>query len=328
MRILKDLFNVASLLAVISLTGCYSDIDLDKYRDGNGENLLVINSIVNPDSTIAVMATRTYFFSDKHYKRENVTDLDINLSVNNESKGLMVYDPESGLYKSEIVPSQEDVVGIATSYKGAEVSGEDFVPKKAVIRSVKVSRNVPTPINWGRQFTFTYEITFVDEPSEENYYFLSYDDNLIEDFSNLSMGERDYTHEYVFQELARYISANIPGWEPYSPGGLPFTDYGIDGKEHTLTVIEKIYDDGLIYGYRKMNRRFRLFSISKDYYQYLVSVLYNNSNSDGLHGGLIDIGLSQPMKYFSNIAGGVGIFAAYSLDTVEVDVMEQTGPFN
>ncbi len=63
-------------------TGCYQDIDLDRYKGQNGEHLLTINSIVNPDSTIAVAATKTYFFSDIHNTRDYVKDLYIQVLMN------------------------------------------------------------------------------------------------------------------------------------------------------------------------------------------------------------------------------------------------------
>ncbi len=110
---------------------------------------------------------------------------------------------------------------------------------------------------------------------------------------------------------------------------MPFTDYGIEGETHTLVVREIVQgaNGRDLKKYTEMNRKFKLFSISRDYYQYLLSVLYNNTDSEGLHGGMIDLGISEPVKYFSNIKGGVGIFAAYSLDETEVDVMSIVGKF-
>ncbi|MCH5242766.1 MAG: DUF4249 family protein, partial [Muribaculaceae bacterium] len=69
------------------------------------------------------------------------------------------------------------------------------------------------------------------------------------------------------------------------------------------------------------------FSISESYYQYLLSKLYNDPGNEGLHGGMIDLGVSEPIKYFSNITGGTGILAAYSLDETELDVIQIVGPF-
>lgn len=315
------------ICSIFFLTGCYQDIDLDRYREDNGEHLLTLNSIVNPDSMIAAAATKTYFFSDVHNEREYVEDLDISVKVNGQVKGVMRFDEESDLYVSDIRPSENDLVELQTLYRDSLISCSDLVPHKVSIESVSVSRQGPVSIYTGNDYIFTYEITFTDPSDTENFYFLHYDTS---DWrTGVRMGERDYTHEFVFQRLANRVNANIPGWEPYSPYGLPFSDDGIDGKRHTL-IVKEIVQGGFgidLTRYSEMKRTFKLFSISEDYYQYLLSVLYNDTDSEGLHGGMIDLGVTEPIKYFSNIHGGVGIFAAYSLDKTELDVMKVCGNF-
>lgn len=315
------------LMLPLFTTSCYQDIDLDGYREQNGENLLTINSIINPDSTISVAATRTYFFSDIHNERSYIEDLDIERYLNGKSVGEMTFDKTSYMYISDIKPAECDNVEIRTSYKDSLVSAADIVPKKVGIESVSVSRQGPLSIYTDRDYVFTYNITFTDPVGEDNFYFLQYDAS---DWrKGVGMGERDFTYEYVFQQLARHINANVPGWEPYSPDGLPFSDHGIEGKKHTLMVKEIVQGGNGrdLTSYSEMNRRFKLFSISRDYYNYLLSVIYNDSESEGLHGGMIDLGITEPIKYFSNINGGIGIVAAYTLDETEVDVMNIVGRF-
>lgn len=326
MNYLKPL--LPGICSIFLLAGCYQDIDLDRYREDNGESLLTLNSIINPDSTIAAAATKTYFFSDVHNKRDYVKDLDISVKFNGNTMGVMTFDKKSNLYVSSVTPSENDLVELQTVYNDSPVSCSDIVPRKVGIESVSVSREGPLSIYSNNDYIFTYEITFTDPSDSRNFYFLHYDTS---DWrKGVPMGERDYTHELVFQRLANHVNANIPGWEPYSPFGLPFTDEGIEGKTHTLTVKEIIQGGGFVIDlahYSEMKRTFKLFSISEDYYQYLLSVLYNDTDSDGLHGGMIDLGVTEPIKYFSNINGGIGIFAAYSLDESELDVMEICGDF-
>lgn len=76
-----------------------------------------------------------------------------------------------------------------------------------------------------------------------------------------------------------------------------------------------------------MKRRFQLFTISKPYYDYLVSVLCNQANDKGLQGGVIDLGIAEPVKVYSNINNGVGIFGCYDTDIAEIDVMRIDGSF-
>ncbi len=318
---------LSGALCATMLSSCYQDIDLDKYKGQNGEHLLTINSIVNPDSTIAAAATKTYFFSDVHNSRDYVNDLAISIKVNGNDVGEMKFNPTTNLYVSDVKPSENDVVELSTVYMDEKVTCRDKVPSKVAIESASASRQGPVSIYSDRDYIITYKITFTDPSDTRNYYFLDYDQE--NSSKSVMMGERDYTFEYVFQQLANRVNANIPGWEPYSPDGLPFTDDGIEGKTHTL-VVKEILQGG--YGtdltrYSEMKRRFKLFSISEDYYEYLLSVLYNDTDSDGLHGGMIDLGIAEPMKYFSNIIGGVGIFAAYALDEVKLDVIQVCGKF-
>ena len=49
------------LLTGFSLTACYKDIDLEKYRP---EPTLVLNSILSPDTVVRVQVARTVFFTD------------------------------------------------------------------------------------------------------------------------------------------------------------------------------------------------------------------------------------------------------------------------
>ena len=321
---------VIFILFVTILSSCYQDIDQNKYKGANGENLLVLNSIINTDSTISAVASKTFFYSDPPKEREYVTNLDIELLINGEDKGLMKFNPENNHYQSIYIPKESDVVELKTNYKGESIECIDTLPQKVKIESVKVYREGPMTIYTTKDYYITYEITFTDPINEDNYYFLQYDDSGRFVSGNLSFGVRDFTYEYVFQQLARKIGAIIPAWEPYSPNGLPFSDYGIEGKTHTLVVKEIIQGMRVMFplsGYTHMHRKISLYSISESYYNYLVSRLYNESYDSDLHGGMIDLGFTEPLKTYSNINGGVGIFASYCVDEKDIDVLEITGPF-
>lgn len=326
---MKYKFSYKILIPSIALllSSCYQDIDLDKYKEQSGSDLLTINSIINPDSTISAAATKTYFFSDSHNERTYVKDLVISVYVNGEQKGIMSYNTNTNLYNCDIKPSECDEVALSVRYGDDLVSCTDVVPNKVYIDTISVSRQGPLSVYTDNDYIFTYNITFTDSGKDDNYYFLQYDTANM--FRGLHMGERVFTYEYVFQQLARQINANIPGWEPYSPDGLPFSDYGINGETHTLVVKEIVQGgNGVnLANCTEMMRKFKLYSISKNYYDYLISIIYNDSSLDGLHAGMINLGVTEPVKYFSNISRGLGIFAAYSLDERIVDVLDIVGAF-
>lgn len=312
-----------SLLAA----SCYRETDLDHYRDDNGSNLLTVNSLVTPDSTIQLMATRTYFFSDEHNERTYVRNLDVDVTINSETAGRMTYDASRNLYVSDVKVASGNRVAIHTRYSGNEVEAHDTVPSPVGIENLTVTRHGPVSIYTNNDYIFTYNLTFTDPAGEEDYYFLQWD--AADRAQDLTMGERNFTHEYVFQQLANQIHSTLPGWEPYSPYGLPFSDKGIEGKQHTLELQEIVQmpKGSPLWSCTRMKRRFKLYTLSKPYYNYLVSILINQTNNKGLEGGMIDLGLADPTKVYSNINGGVGILGCYTTATTEIDPFEIVGPF-
>ena len=304
---------------------CYRDIDLDKYREAEGENLLTVNSIINPDSTVSVSATRMYFFSDIHNERTIVPDLNIELYVNSEFREMMRFNAETKLYESASRPAIGDKISLQTTFKDVKVEATDVIPKSVMIESIAAERQGPMSIYTSSDYLFTYRITFSDNPDEENYYFLQYD--AVDWRYDVFMGERGFTYEFVFQQLAQQVNGTLPGWEPYSPYGLPFSDRGIEGQTHTLVVREIIQGSGYLPTYTQMNREFKLYAISKSYYNYLVSFLSSRSDDGGIHGGLIDLGISDPIKVYSNIEGGAGILGSYVVVPKIVDIFSFTGTF-
>lgn len=323
-RHLQRLAVAVTVMATI--ISCYSDISLDDYRDDEGGDLLVINAIVNPDSTIIALATQTYFFSDLHKGRIYVTDLDMHLYIDGHDMGKMPYDAEKRRYVSDIKPQPGEEVRIETQFKGREVTCTDTVPQPVRMERIEAECQGPLPIYWSNDYILTYRITFNDPADEENYYFLSWNDKWVKygETPSLAIGERKYSDEFVFKQLALSIHDVMPGWEPYLPAGLPFSDKGIDGTEHTLLLREIIQSSGgdkMAY-YPEMWREFNLYTISKAYYDYLVGVICSRTdlNDNLLNNGLVDIGAAEPVAIPSNINGGTGILGCYTRHRIMTDV--------
>lgn len=323
----KYLHILFVMLLASFFTSCYHEVDLSEYRDEDGKNLLTINSLVCPDSLVAVAATRTYFFSDTHNERNYVKGLDINFMVNNQEWETLLYDTSRNCYVSATKVKEGDALKIITSFDNKEVSASDVVPYKSELSDITVERRGPVAIYSNYDFVFTYRLTFTDNPNEDNYYFLQWDE--VDRGKDVAMGERDFTHELVFQKLADQIHGTLPGWTPYSPYGLPFSDRGINGEKHTLILEEIVQaaNGNPAWNKSQMKRKFKLFSISKPYYDYLVSVLVNQTNDKGIQGGMINLGIADPVKVYSNISGGIGIMGCYTTSETEIDVIKITGPF-
>lgn len=316
-----------AVIALLCCASCYREIDLSDYAEEEGKDLLTLNSFVCPDSTVAAAASRTYFFADVHHNPVYVTDLELHVAINGKDCGLMHFDEGRNLYLSDVKASPGDRVTLSTEFLGKEVRAEDVMPAVTPIVSVAVERRGPMQVYYERDFIVTYKITFTDDPAVDNYYFLSL--KAPDRRFSPNLGTLDYTHELVFQKLADRLHSTMPGWTPYSPYGLPFSDQGIEGKTHTL-VLEEVMQDtprGHLALAETMIREVRLYSISKAYYDYAVSCIANGGDDEGLQGGMIDLGIAEPVKIYSNVSGGVGILGCYATDSRRLDVIGELGPF-
>lgn len=316
------------LLASASMCSCMQETDLDRFKDSEYANMLTLNAVATPDSAISVVATKPYFFSDVHNEPVFVSDLKIGLWINGDYRGEMTYNAQQHRYMHPEHPREGDTIAISTQYHNAEVAATDIVPHAVEIESISAERQGPMHIFGNNDYMITYFVTFTDDPDAENYYFIAYDQ--YESAVDTWMGQKDYSYEFVFQQLAQTINSSVPGWEPYSPNGLPFSDHGINGTTHTL-VLKEIVQVSPLAGidiWTSMPRGFRLYAISKPYYNYLVSLLCCDTSDDDIHSGMIDLGIAEPIKIYCNIAGGLGILGCYTSHFQSIDVIKELGPFS
>ena len=54
--------------------------------------------------------------------------------------------------------------------------------------------------------------------------------------------------------------------------------------------------------------------------------MINDTDDKGIQGGMIDLGIADPVKVYSNIINGVGILGCYSTSETEIDVIKEIGP--
>lgn len=316
-------FFISNILLATFMTSCEQELNLDKYRDAEVEKMLVINSILNPDSLIGISVTHPFFFSTPHMKFDPVSGLDVQVSVQDGDWETLTFDDESGLYLSDLSPLPGEVIRIRTGEDGLSVCACDTIPYRTDIQNVEVTWEGPMHIYWDNDYRFTYKITFQDTPGEENFYFLAIEDDALPwEFS--MMGQPDYTSDYVFQVLANMINGDINGWQPEGVFGYPFCDKGIDGQCYTITVNEVLQSPFTDY-IEKLPRKVSLYTISHPYFEYMVSILAMDYDETALKGSLLSLGLLEPEKIYSNIEGGAGIMGSYTLSTVKIDILKEMG---
>ncbi len=326
--IIRHTFYILHYIALFCLTACEKEIDLSRYHDQQMDETLTLNCIVNPDSVIAASATRPYFYSSTHDDREHVSGLHISVIINGEQTDTMRFDESRHLYLSDTRPQIGDTVTLSTIYCNREVSAQTHIPDTIAIDAVTVDLKGPMLEHdmGGDVYKFYYHITFTDTPDKHNYYFLWIDQRYgTSDYRWEMLTNMNWADEMVFQNMIKDVYNGIGNWDPTSYIGLPFSDRGIDGQAYTLTVEDVVqsWEVDAYYSelFNHFIRRIRLYSITEDYYRYMVSILAQRDDYDILTGGMLQLGIVESRPLHTNVSGGLGFMGGYSVSTRIMDVM-------
>jgi hypothetical protein len=208
------------------------------------------------------------------------------VGVNDNKNGLEVYHlslkPETGInYKIEV-----------SSKKYGNVWSESLMPMTVDIDSVTQNIIDSSLSSYGGMYAYmninhaTSTVKFKDNPNEENYYAFSH---------NIKINNED--------SYGVNINSNIPGTEIIN-GLVFFNDQTFNGKEYTIQYDWAAYaslDDAIN---DEVKSSYTLVSLTKAYYQYLVSYNSYLQNQDNP--------FADPVQVYNNIFGGYGIFVGSS----------------
>jgi hypothetical protein len=271
----------------------------------------------------------TTFFTDTSMFKD-IKDAEVKLYINGTYREQLIWETNSksksgGMYKSSVTPRESDKIRLEVNSPHGNVWAEDIVPPKVNIEKLDISgRKIKDPgsividqdgnAGEGEKFEIKYSITFKDIPNDSNYYCIR-----IESCDPYQpVGVLDYSDDPVFIDQNSTATGSFSG-KIEGQGGRTFCDKLFDGRNYTLSITET--GSSVLYDYGKiLNRKILLYSLSKNCYNYLTSLLNVNENSIEYY--LSEYGLYEPVKTFSNIRGGTGIFACSQTDIKFVDLRE------
>jgi hypothetical protein len=191
-----------------------------------------------------------------------------------------------------------------TSDKGLTAEANCTVPFK---KDFKLEVDTNSIVSMG-EFGFKQSITYVnfsitDIPGEFNYYRLLY---IYQQYSSRV--------DYSQKSLKNQLKGEVPVTNVFEPGigDKVFNDVGMDGKKILLRSIHlpPVYLNIDPHPYSKVDStilRVYLLNTDKPYYDFHYSLL-NWSRGDSP--------FTEASFTYSNIKGGVGIFAAYRIDSL------------
>lgn len=264
-----------------------------KYKGDNEDPLLVLNCIAEKDSTIVVELSKSRFFLSSNNDDYTITSNAI-LTLVNQTSGqtYVVTTPDAnGKYVFPITALEGNTYSISASHPDFEtVTSTMSVLYETPILSVDTS-SYSSPNGVFMKANVTW-----NDPSGTDFYILKLSvintSNGIE-FLNQPLGSND-------QAMDELSASDFAGEENYSPH-LFFTDELFDGSQKTLEVR---FPKQWTMPDPNEHYKFTLHRCTESTYKYLVS-------SKKAEYAASDF-FSEPVKVFTNIENGYGIFGALS----------------
>lgn len=301
-------FLIVQICAALFFSSCGEYIDLDHLRP---DPKIVINSFPETGVPVTAKLSRTWFYLDGE---PNVTaiEFEVNLYVNGSWRESLRPDPDKSSSKQKIytgtyLPTAGDQLRITASAKGfKDAEGTTAIPEAPLLKDFNKTVTYDTLVTeydtiytqHSPVFTFTFKDNHADR---ENYYLFRIDNQYIgaeEENDNWVPMVLDFMPEPVFSSQVSAFD-KIMGYDWLEASERPFSDELFRGQTYTMTMKPTN-------GSSRKKNRIRFSHISPEYYHYRYTLMLreNNFNAD-----LINAGMGEPIRVFSNIKGGVGIVA-------------------
>lgn len=264
----------------------------EKYIDFDAEITqpkLVINGIINPDSTFNVHVSKSLSVIDNADLSVVETATVEILDENGAVYETLVYD-FNGFYKGVLTPQLNESYSI-------EVTAPDYDLATA-------STNIPALVDLSSVDTLGVEdvngykeleltITFQDLPNERNYY-------ILEVYSTDLVSGQVYQYPMTLRSDDVTLGLDKDGYSD----AVYFSDELFDGETKELIIYvedTRSYDDYI---------EVRMTSITEDLERYArTNQAYQNGQGNAF---------AQPVQVFTNVEGGFGIFAGYQVSRKKV----------
>lgn len=332
-------------IALLLFAGCERDLDLSQLRP---DPKLVVNSMIVDGLPVMVHISRTWFIQDER-KNILISDAEVKLYVNGQLRETLpwieteeIYEEESlkGVYLSTYIPHAGDQIYIKVKAKDfPDAEAETLIPelipiKKLDFETTRIEGNMYDTRN------HIFKITFQDNPSKSDYYFLMLESGYpVYDYdTGVFQGKyKWYTLSYINYDIEPVFSHEttaldrILGYDGYYGYGRVFTDELINGKEYTLQLEASTSHAAYYYSPGSLESlpipeeqrhpikvRASLYSLSEPLFFYLRSII--DITEGKLINDLISIGLAEPYRIYNNVSGGVGILGGCSGSIVTIDL--------
>ena len=322
------------LALMLILYSCIDTVPIDKVEVSK---ILVVNSLITPDSVFSCNISRVYSINDK--SNHNIENAKV-FMYDNETDELIceLIHQTNGVYKGDKYPVVSKTYRLAVEAKDYPlVQGVTSIPLKDSVKNVSMAMDV----GWESLLNSSYselKFTITDTRSNNNYYevlcssFWCTNTDVHWDKTNIHINPTSNIiledSIYTIQDIYGYAKYTIvdpvieaEGLMQYNPSTLIFSDQLFNGLSHSFTTRCSF-----------KNRKayvFCLYALSEELYKNrrsLMQHLYERgakgiSRFDDMAG--LDFS-SKAIDTYSNLSGGYGIFAGYNT-TLLFSKLDQNG---
>ncbi len=318
---IQQVFLKLLLILFISIASCSKEeveINVPKRK----QELVLYSTIVplnryyGNNKTLGIELTTTRYISDT--SKIFINDALIMYFENGNLLDTLFYNDTCNCYPikySYQYPREGNRYSLEVYLNGDTITTKTYIPS---IVEIKDTSLVTASYLDGNTIYSDVSLTFEDPPGEDNFYEICISDmhKIYEDPSeayNLTTADNVITSESYYPSL---MSFNVD-----KPKYLLFSDKSIKGKQYTINIsyqppVSLVNDTFLIHSHFAT---IRLRSVTEDYYKFKTSMLmqHYSKKEDMLYG------IGEPLNVFSNINGGMGLFAGFNNHVVAFYIPEQ-----
>lgn len=286
------------------LSSCTKVVDIDMEKP---DPKLVINGFLNPDSSFAVHVSKSQFLFDNKMLQD-ITDAKVSVYEGETKLGDLEHQEQGYYHLAGIYPQEGKEYTLRAESQGIEPVS---VTEKALsISNIKELTSESLPGNYGNTIRLRYNITLDDPAGEKNYYiFKAYEQGTYPDYN-----EGEIVGE-VHYKTSMWLESRDPNLEVIWMNGSFFllADTYFDGKIYEV----RLTDVNSTSGWGSDEDGYNKFAYLTVYHISEATYLYYKTLDKNFYG---EDPFSEPLKVYSNIKGGYGIWAPMAGKTIKADL--------
>lgn len=301
--------SIITILLIFTIS-CKKELP---FPDVDAETLLTANSFFSPESMLQVHVSESCHINDTLCSFNFIPNAEVLLKDQTGNVLATLQHQSNGIYSPDNLNlNHEANYQLEIEHSTKKLTAESQIPKTFSCIYLGKEEGV-----FDGYAAWRFDIEINDNPDEENYY-------LLEGYIEILDGEHEYSDNtvngYLLPQTA-HLTNDVNTENNSISSGVDFITYPLRSiylpdknfNGQTYRTHFALYDDDIYFPeFEEFKAHLFVKSVSKEMYEYYKSLdLYRLSQSNLF---------AEPQQIYSNITGGIGIFAGYTQQHFEIDL--------